>query len=340
MLIRHPATRRSGLSLVEVLVGLGLLGIAATSVIALFPFSALTLGQAMRDDRTTTLALVADGQIRDTHQHKVVELGDAGAIEPYHQAMDNPALGLGPGAVWAPGVARSVLPSSTEPSFPCFVDPMGYVAGRQGVGDNGETNIPRVNLSVIQNSPDPRQLALRYCSLMDSLSYDDDGRVPGGFDMRELRYNHCWVLQRPVNRDRFTVRLQVVVFNQRAHMYRPPGAEAVFFNAVFTPGETFIRNVPATADIRKGGWVMDGTIGLDPQGRQLRHAEFYRVVAVVSAGNGTLSLEVHKPVARADGLINPPDTRVYQYGGVLVSMPGVADVFDRTPLTAATGIAP
>jgi hypothetical protein len=248
--------------------------------------------------------------------------------------MDNPGTRLPAGA------AAPVATDSNEPSIPVVIDPMGVVAGRGPVGDFGETGIPRVNFDFIQRGADPRQLALRYCSLLDSLTFDEDGRVNPGFDMRELRYNWMWVLQRPVNRDRYTARMQVVVFNQRAHLYRPPGSERVYSGVVFTPGESFIRGLPADAEVRKGGWVMDATLGVDPAGRQLRHAEFYRVVSVVPGAGGTTSLEVHKPVARADGLVNPPDTRVYQYSGQLVWMPGVADVFDRPPLTAATTTSP
>lgn len=319
-MLLKPTRRRAGASLVEVLVGFGILGIGITSVITLFPFSALTIGQALRDDRTTTCAIVADGQLRDVHQRYVVEPGDANAQEDYHRKMDGTGTSLTP-----------LSPTDSAASYPVYVDPMGIAAGRGPVGDNGETGIPRVSLQFMNGN---RDVALRYCSLMDSLSFDADGNVPNNFDMRELRYNFAWMLQRPSNRDRFTVRMQVVVYNKRAHLYAPPGSEAVFAGVRFTPGETAITlsNVPATAEFRKGTWVMDGTINpnnRDADGviRPLRHAEFYRVVSVTDLGNNALALEVHKPVVRADGLSSP-------YAGNLVVMPGVADVFDRPNLTS------
>ncbi len=316
-MIRTALLRRSGSSLMEVLVAFGILGIAVTSVITLFPFSALTIGQALRDDRTTTCALIADGQIRDIHRRYVVELGDQ-TTEAYYHFMDNP---------WYPQIPLDTEPlrplprDTTEPSYPVYVDPMGIFAGRQAVGDNGETRIPRVNLNFLQND----RMALRYCSLLDSLSFDDDGMVQPNFDMRELRYNWAWMLQRPVNRDRHTVRVQVVVYNNRAHQYRPPGSEAVV-PAFFTPGQTGIVNVPRGADVRKGNWVLDGTlVGTEqtpngPAPRLIRNAEFYRVLSVTEVGN-SLALEVHRPITRADGGSLP-------YTGVLVSIPGIADVFE------------
>ena len=191
-------------------------------------------------------------------------------------------------------------------------------------------------MRLIASSPNPQQLAQRYTSLMDSLSFNEDGAVTGGFDMRSMIYNFSWMLQRPSNRDRYTVRMQVVVYNGRKHLYRPPGTELVL-PATFTPGDTVITGVPNSPDLPKlkGAWVMDGTIGNDPAGRPLRHAEFYRVLSVTETAGNTLALEVHKSIVRADGLVNPPDTSVYRYGGQLVIMAGVAEVFDRPPLTPA-----
>jgi hypothetical protein len=253
--------------------------------------------------------------------------------------MDNPAQSNNPNAV-----SSSLAPlngTELEPSYPVFVDPMGVAAGRGPVGDSGQTGIPRVNLQVWDPQTQQmismsQQMALRFCSLMDSLTFDD-GKVPSNpTDMRELRYNFAWALQRPVNRDRYTVRMQVVVFNKRAPLYTPQGSEAVYGNVRFTPGEATIYNVPANTEIRKGTWVMDATLAANKDGdgvtRQLRHAEFYRVVSVTDQGNGTVTLEVHKPIARPDGMINLSATSTYAYQGTLVVMPGVADVFERPNL--------
>jgi hypothetical protein len=143
-----------------------------------------------------------------------------------------------------------------------------------------------------------------------------------------------WVLQRPVETDLYTVRMQVVVYDRRVHLYAPAKAEAVYQNVTFTPGETTITGIPNTAEIRKGTWVMDATTGADSAGRLLRHAEFYRVLSVTDVGGGAVALEVHKPVTRPDGLVNLGNTVLYQYSGTLVVLPAVADVFERPPLTA------
>jgi hypothetical protein len=318
-------TRRVGTSLVEVLVTIGILGIGLTSVIALFPMAAITLGQALRDDRTATSAATADGFIRDIHHRNVVE--PTTPSEPYFNAMDGKVISFN-----AAGGLTQLPSTDPGPSYPVFIDPMG-VAARSGtsqtfVGDTGQTMIPRVTLSMIQSQPVGNRpgLALRLCSQLDGLTYNDDGIVQPGVDMRELRYNWLWVVQRPVNRDRTTTTLRIVVFDKRVHMYAPPGLEAVFPNISFVPTTTNVT-VPSVADVRKGSWIMDGTIGTDAAGTPIRHANFYRVVSVTDNGNGTSTLELHTPITRVDG-------GATAYIGNVVVMPNIADVYERQMLTA------
>ena len=93
-----------------------------------------------------------------------------------------------------------------------------------------------------------------------------------------------------------------------------------------------ITNVPATAELRRGSWVLDATHTYDSNTRApiLRNAEFYRVVSVTPVG-ATLTLEVHKPVVRSDGATGPA------YGGTLISIPAITEVFERPWLTAGSG---
>lgn len=303
--------------------GLGIMAVGALGAFVLFPLSAINVSKALIDDRATTCAISADGQLRDIHRQYVAEPESRGGAsgEPYFTAMDSGVATTDPG-----------------PSLPVFVDPMGRWArlGAPGVpspydfvGDAGQTGIPRVSLSFIGD----KSQALRYCSQMDGLTFGENGEATGPqAELRELRYNWLWVLQRPVNRDRLNVRQQVVVFDRRVHMYAPTGSEAVYA-ASFTPGDTLITGIPNTAEIRKGTWVMDA--GNPNAG--LRHAEFYRVVSVVEAPGGTYALEVHKPVVRADGLISRAAVNPYTYTGNLVVMPTVVEVFERPMLTGNTG---
>jgi hypothetical protein len=161
---------------------------------------------------------------------------------------------------------------------------------------------------------------------MDGFSYNQDGVPQTGFEMREVRYNWMWVLQQPSHRDRFTCTMSVVVFDKRAHLYAPPGSEAVYTGITFNPTLTSVTNVPNTAAIRKGSWVFD--VSYDVSGtNRIRHMKGYRVVSVTEVGN-TYALELHTPIRRVDGL-------TAQYNGTLLVMPGVCDVFERPLLTAS-----
>lgn len=332
----HAAPRgRAGTSLLEVLVGLGIMAVGAIGAFVLFPLSAINVSRALIDDRATTCAVTADGQLRDIHRRVVQSRGG----EVYFTHLGGTAS------------------ATDNPSPAVFIDPMGFFArGGLDVGDAAETGIKRCSLGGITNST----IALRFCSQMDGLTFNEGGDVPQSpsVDLRELRYNWLWVVQRPIARDHFNVRMQVVVFDKRTHMFAPPGTEAVYGlvkgtpGLAFVPGSSTITGVPAAAEVRKGSWVMDATIrgNLDGDGvaRPIQHAEFYRVTSVTEMPNGTLSLEVHRPLVRADGRVdrvNPPKPlppslplpgvtyNLYEYEGTLVVMPAVVEVFERPMLT-------
>jgi hypothetical protein len=349
-MIRRPTTRRPAATLLEVLIGLGIMGVAVTSIISLFPFAALTVAKALRDDRGTTAAVYADGLIRDVHKRYVVEPGSAASAEPYHLAMDNPA-GAGSGGVAG---LTALTGTETTPSYPTYVDPMGLAAGRGQLGDNNGTvlaQIPRVNFGFVNTSGASSGLSLRVASLLDNLNFDTDGTTPpaNAPDMRELRYNVAWMLQRPSNRDRYTVRQQVVVYDRRVHLFAPAGSEATFTatqypldsstgapNNLITgvPYTVTVNGTPVAVEIRRGTWVLDagypqGIPSATPPQPPLLQAEFYRVVSVTDTGTN-YTLEVHKPIVRSDGLTG-------SYTANLVVLPAVADVFERPLLTAGTG---
>jgi hypothetical protein len=203
---------------------------------------------------------------------------------------------------------------------------MGIAAGRGAVGDSGAAMIPRVTFGFIQGQTNASTMALRVASQLDALNYTGDGAVQSGFDMRELRYNIAWMLQRPSNQDRYTVRQQVIVYDRRVHLYRPPGSEALYAGLTLNPGDTTIVGMPTSAEIRRGSWILDAG---NPTGGLLQ-AEFYRVISATDQGNGTYTLEVHKPIVRADG-------QTAAYATNLVVIPAICDVFERPLLTAGTG---
>jgi prepilin-type N-terminal cleavage/methylation domain-containing protein len=191
---------------------------------------------------------------------------------------------------------------------------------------------------------------------------------------RDKRYNWLWVLQRPSNKVQDTVGVTVVVFEKRAHQYVPKNInpESVFEPYPYQPvtigppnnpqpnpfrpitgweiGETKLQFVQGQAPpVQKGGWICDVTWspGAGPQGGKrvsgIRNCNFYRVVSVtdytVTAGNPLQTFAVTgvelQSVLKPDSMspANPvTGTGVHR---LFLYMDGVAEVFERAPVTKA-----
>ena len=368
--------KRSGMSTAEVLVALFLMALGSIAILTMFPLGMYRMGQALKDDRTAQSAAQADAFMRMYWKLNMVEnpyanntavLGYPG-YEPFIAALDypdsKPDCLL---AVTTPILTRNnpagTLPNLAGvagPSYPVFVDPMGWFTPWNSQNPNayqlqwwvGGQYYSRRTLNQVFNQSNQLGYSQRICSLMDGFGYNENGTPSastGALD-RELRYNWLWVIQRPDNSNRNTAKMTIVVFDKRAFQYAPGGAEAVFatqypaafpfFTAPGTAANTIVMqpllttiqiptalNVPA---VQKGGWIMDSTYlpfgnGFAPQG--MRHANFYRVVSVTeNTLNGTTDLELQTPIRRLDGGTGA-------YPGTLIYMAGVSDVFERPLLT-------
>ena len=320
----HSAFRtRSGMSMAEVLVALFLMALGSIAILTMFPLGMYHMGQALKDDRTAQSASQADAFMRMYWRINMVELGGFG--EPFVQALDNPD-GTVPAPVPTRGLPLIANSGTPGPSYPVFVDPMGFVAPwasqnspyqRDWVAysppfttpnpyPTGVTFLPRRTLN---NMTAP--LSQRICSLMDGFGFNENGTpsTNGGAIERELRYNWLWVIQRPDNSNRNTASMTVVVFDKRAFQYAPQNAEAVF--ATQFPAQPFTVIVPGNVNFTAPGNA-DNTIimqpllttiqvpvsrGIPPVQKGgwimdatpgLRHAIFYRVVSVTDNPNNTM----------------------------------------------------
>lgn len=90
-------TRRPGLSLVEVLVALFIVGLGSIAIMTLFPLGALQMGQALKDDRTAQAAGQADGYMRWYWKNYVIE--DTSANYPDRSNVNGVGLPLPPGVL-------------------------------------------------------------------------------------------------------------------------------------------------------------------------------------------------------------------------------------------------
>ena len=384
---RHA--RRPGLSLTEVLVALFVMAIGLIGILTLFPVGAVSMGQALRDDRCSETALQADGFLRAYWQQHVVE--NPGMGDPFVWAMDDPnellhqpepSMNTGKDGVFKNRyhVAAQRLPSSYTPpslsavgevgstgdgmhtpptdpefwvertgtpsangSYPVLIDPLGFLA-RTGsdqvwVGGNAASattlRVPRRNLSAIGSG----LTAIRTCSLLDDLTFVPNGAPPSGDVTRGGRYNWAAMLRRTDAGRRNQASMWILCFDGRPPLSNVPDSEIVVSalkpdwtiplpaeTALVQDSRTVRAELPVPSDaaappiIRRGGWVMDGTL----TSTGVRHAHFYRIVGATQSDSSNprrYELDIDPPIR--EGVLG--ESSLYFFAGL-------AEVFERPPL--------
>jgi len=354
---RTPAARRPGLGLLEVIVAMFVMALGMISLLTLFPLGAIQMGQALRDARAAETAMQADTAMRLWWQREVVER--PGVEDPAFYVMDNPddpwqgftAHNTAPNFAITPQGAVAVNPTDTVNSFPVYIDPLGWqarsgldkpwLAGPPGVPVSvPPLRIPRRTVrSLYLGNPVSPPLAptFRGTTMMDDITFSEAG-VPdttaSGSPLappvvRQGRYNWAAVIQRPVNVNRNVADLKILVFDGR-----PPGTAQVNAEVVLaaTTVPTGVATQPPTQivvpvnaanppPIRRGGWIMDGSVDAGPNGRRL--AKFYRVQGLEDQGTQFV-IDLQTPMVGYTGA-TPVPFQLYAFKGLL-------EVFDRPQL--------
>jgi hypothetical protein len=311
---RHAAT------LVEVLVAIFIMALGLLTLLTLFPLGALSMAQAIQDDRAGHAAAnaMALAAARNLRNDPVVVAGLDGRDPFMH------GTGHGPPA------------PSTGRSYPVYVDPCGVYMGSDRVADQPQ-GIPRVTVSWIDQSGLPYQQAWsKTFTLQDDMKFNTRGSQQGvpthnpdlDWVERQGRYSWAYLLNRPIANDPTVVDLQVVVYSGR--LFQLPLGETAYGPVTFDPASNFV-SVPYDATqekppVRKGTWVLDATLpppdgtrdSRIPRGNlQLPHGFFYRVVGVSEQSPGVMVLELQgRP-------------RKYTQRGTLIVMENVVEVFEK-----------
>ena len=324
--------RRNATTLVEVLVAIFVMAIGLMTLLTLFPLGALSMSQAIKDDRTAHAA----GNAAAFAEAMNVRNGLYGFFRSGYQPPD-PDPFLNPDAGAHNGLPNLATISNYDgPSYPVYVDPLGYSLGSIYL-TNTPKNIPRRTMSSPSppsTAANPRPLAsvqeiYRWFSLLDDMNFASDGPnqgLPSSPVEREGRYTWAYLLRRPRFSEQKVVDLTVVVYSGRPGQL--PLGEHISKNVLFDPASNFVTlnatnygtDKPA---IRKGSWIMDATLLL-PSGRPEIRGYFYRVVGVTENTPGTLQLELQtNPRGTATG---SSSSNAF---GVLVFFDNVAEVFEK-----------
>jgi prepilin-type N-terminal cleavage/methylation domain-containing protein len=350
---------RPGVTLVEVLMAIFVMGIGMLALLVLFPLGALSVAQALRDDRAAQAATNATGW--------------ADAIDLRHDAqlMNNPDSFSNP----FPTLMAPLASPYSGPSFPVYVDPYYVNLGQSTLGaftagaNRITPGIARRSLSLSglipgRAQPLSPQETTRWFTLLDDITFTSGDTANGQPELNPVvkrggRYTWAYLLKRPRWNSPEVVDMSVVVYGGRA--VQLPGGENVYF-AANDGGGANVLNVywNPTADkpsFRKGVWVLDVTaerITPNPQAPtqfwDVPHGYFYRVVGVTdlvgrdpTTGLNVTQLELQSnlkaqlpppppiplPAPIPLPQPNPQGARSQTLWGAIVLMEQVVEVFDR-----------
>ncbi|MBM4068864.1 MAG: prepilin-type N-terminal cleavage/methylation domain-containing protein [Planctomycetes bacterium] len=298
---------RSGMTLIEVLVAIFVMGIGLIALLALFPIGVLRMAQAIQDGRTGHIAKNADAVAAAKGARTDAQLN---FIPP------GGFLGTGPfdyfkypkGPVWpAPYTA-----DDAGQSFPVFVDPIGYQSNTGPVANVDW--VPRRTLSFATTAAQ----ATRWFMFLDDIYFNTDGTVGSAFE-REYRYQWAYMLQRPTASNTSIVDLKVVVYKNRPPLVAG-STERLYAAKLLEQNVVRIdwSAVGTYPQVRPGEWLLDVTLmPVAGVANKSSRADFHRVVAMKDSSTTEVDIEVQTPFP--SGNVNLQ----------IVVMEGVAEVFRR-----------
>jgi prepilin-type N-terminal cleavage/methylation domain-containing protein len=316
---------RTGVTLIEVLVSIFIMGVGLLAILTLFPLGAYTMAQAVKDQRCAEAAANADA---------IAIYRDMRNDATLRTALQNPGSGL-PNLTTVRGALEG-------PSYPVYVDPIGWQASRTnkplGRIPAGLTvpptfsspGVPRRNSGFTSNL----NLAVRWCSLHDDMEFTEGGlpKRIGTEVQREPQYTWAYLFRRPDASVQDIVDMTVVVYSGRPLQVVPDEDGATYGPVAFQPdsNDIEVRWNPTRQQrppVRKGGWVLDATV-LRAANQPEPHGFFYRVVNVADLprdASGRDGVVLTLQTRPKKGTVAPDGTPY----GVLTVMEYVAEVFEK-----------
>jgi Tfp pilus assembly protein PilV len=274
-------SRRAGVTLIEVLVSIFVVALGLLALLTLFPLGALSMAQALRDDR---VAQTAGNAVATLNTLNVLSDSNVVAV-------------LGGGA------------TPTTPTVVYF-DPLGYNAysGAAQTTVGGVAGVSRCSLSTLQAASAPQRNALihGWFTSLDDFAFtidgtqlgvpaDDQGQAAatsGNQVVRRGQYTWAALLRRPRGGDP-TTEVTVVVYGGRNINLTTglaPATETVY-SVASSNGNVVTVSVSGVPDVAPGAWILDNT-------NAPGHGYFYRVTGVsVHATTADLELQDTPSVA-------------------------------------------
>jgi type II secretory pathway pseudopilin PulG len=320
--------KRSGATLVEVLVAIFIMAIGLLALLVLFPLGVLTMAQAVQDDRAANVAQNATAlAVLQDVRHDPSLYAPPTAATPI-DLFQNPLFGT-------PPASNIFLDAADDAAgYAVYVDPFGVASfpapykawvGGQSLGGVRRSSVSYASGPVLQR--------LQWFSFHDDITFAEDGtprQIALNTMERSNEFTWAYLLRRPRQGEPSVVELSVVVYNKRSLAPDKVGLapEEQAFAAAYDTGRNAIlvswaAGAAATPAVRVGSWVMDTTpvqVSTTPLKYSQPHAYLYRVVGVTEVSDTAIELEVQTPLRGwAGGGGN----------GTVVVMEGVVDVFEK-----------
>ncbi len=320
---RNTNRARPGVTLIEVLAAIFILGVGMLAVLVLYPLGALKMAKALQDSRAGTIAQNADAI------SLMFDLRNDANVTAVLASGYAPPGGPPPG--YAPSEASSF-------SYPVFVDPYYSTTyptlGTPAVGRIAATSIPAT-------------AAERWCSFLDDHTFQSNGSfvTPAGPInlQRQWRYTWSWMFKRVRSSDPQTTECWVVVYSGRPITVPIPeepytvaapettavgGTSVVLKWAIRDPNGVGVP-IQEKPPLRRGHWLFDATYKTRNRGAAANgyvHAEFYKVTeAVEEPGYTDPATNITYAQLRVE--IQPPLRDAFVQ--TMVTLPGAVEVFER-----------
>lgn len=305
---------RPGITLLEVLIAIFVMGIGMLALLVLFPLGAMSMAQALKDDRIAHSERNAAALLWANEAWK-----DPGVQAAMPQINNTPPPPLTNNNPPIAGLPAPILGSR---AYPVYVDPYYATVGTPTTMGTG-TPVPiwRVFPTYVTNHPSGATVGTNYWfSLLDDITnYDSDGLVSfpaaaGVQVQRQGRFTWAYMLRQSKAGNPASIDASVVVYAGRSTQLAL-GENSYTLGTPGTVGDVqlVVPWNPATQeqpDLRRGTWILD--VSLTNGGTAPPRGDFYRVINAVNLGNNSIQIEVEPRLA----------TSVYQ----IVVMEKVVDV--------------
>lgn len=221
-----------------------------------------------------------------------------------------------------------------EPSYALFVDPLGWQARSSMLGERPWISRSQSSVGGAATAVPPRRTLaavgnpIQTCCLVDDLGFRENGSPGATVDWGQ-DYNWSAVIQQPRVDTPNVANLKILVYYKRPALTGETRTELLVNPGTVTPNVTTSLTFTIadyddkTTYVRKGGWIMDGTIN---PALGIRNANFYRIAGVTASGGGTFTIDLETPIRP---LWNGSAAA---YTGQFYLFANLAEVFERPQL--------